>query len=79
MATQNIKYPKNLKKNFSSNYRKGHGLFWPGGGYAHDVGGLQWVITSQLTAILPQNNTRHFYRPHKSRVFDRFKMNYYKY
>ena len=31
MATQYIKYDKKCKKILGG----GHGLFWPGGGYAH--------------------------------------------
>ena len=38
MAPQYIKYAKKCKKIFFPNYRGGgHGLFWPGGGYAHEL------------------------------------------
>ena len=39
MATQYIKYAKKCRKNFFSKIigGGGHGPFWPGGGYAHDM------------------------------------------
>ena len=42
MATQYIKYAKKCEKSFFPNCRgRGNSLFWPGGGYAYDLGAFK--------------------------------------